>query len=60
MSTQETPIVLFLKKVMRRRQRLPSQLAADLGLATPPLAAGFLVMIFPAQGLARGWQNISN
>jgi transcriptional regulator with XRE-family HTH domain len=31
--TQEVPIVAFLKEVMRRRKRLPSQLAADLGIS---------------------------
>ncbi len=30
MSTKDVPIVSFLKEVMRRRRRLPSQLAADL------------------------------
>ena len=33
MRTQDSPIVLFLKDVMRRRKRLPSQLAADLGVS---------------------------
>ena len=33
MSTEEVSIVLFLKEVMRRRKRLPSQLAADLGVS---------------------------
>ena len=33
MSTQEVPIASFLKEVMRRRKRLPSQLAADLGIS---------------------------
>ncbi len=33
MSTEEAPIVSFLKEVMRRRKRLPSQLAADLGVS---------------------------
>jgi transcriptional regulator with XRE-family HTH domain len=33
MSTEEVPIVSFLKEVMRRRKRLPSQLAADLGIS---------------------------
>ncbi|MFC1983508.1 helix-turn-helix domain-containing protein [Chloroflexota bacterium] len=33
MSTQEVPIVSFLKEVMRRRKRLPSRLAADLGVS---------------------------
>ncbi len=33
MSTQEVPIVSFLKELMRRRKRLPSQLAADLGVS---------------------------
>jgi len=33
MSTQEAPIVSFLKKIMQRRKRLPSQLAADLGFS---------------------------
>ncbi len=32
-STQDVPIVSFLKEVMRRRKRLPSQLAADLGVS---------------------------
>jgi len=33
MSTEEIPMVSFLKEVMRRRKRLPSQLAADLGVS---------------------------
>jgi len=33
MSTQEAPIVSFLKEIMRRRKRLPSQLASDLGVS---------------------------
>ena len=33
MSTQEVPLVSFLKELMRRRRRLPSQLAADLGVS---------------------------
>ena len=33
MSAEEVPIVSFLKEVMRRRKRLPSQLAADLGMS---------------------------
>jgi len=33
MSTKEVPIVSFLKELMRRRKRLPSQLAADLGVS---------------------------
>ena len=33
MSTQEVPIVAFLRELMRRRKRLPSQLAADLGVS---------------------------
>ena len=33
MSTQEVPIDSFLKELMRRRRRLPSQLAADLGVS---------------------------
>jgi len=32
-STEEVPIVTFLKEVMRRRKRLPSQLAIDLGVS---------------------------
>ena len=33
MSTEEVPIVSFLKEIMRLRRRLPSQLAADLGIS---------------------------
>ena len=33
MSTEEAPLVSFLKELMRRRKRLPSQLAADLGIS---------------------------
>ena len=33
MSTEEVPLVSFLKEVMRRRRRKPSQLAADLGIS---------------------------
>ena len=32
-STQQFPIVSFLREVMRRRHRLPSPLAADLGVS---------------------------
>ena len=33
MSTENVLIVSFLEEVMRRRKRLPSQLAADLGVS---------------------------
>ena len=33
MNTKEVPLVSFLKEVMRRRKRLPSQLASDLGIS---------------------------
>ena len=33
MSTEDVPLVSFLKEVMRRRKRKPSQLAADLGIS---------------------------
>jgi transcriptional regulator with XRE-family HTH domain len=33
MGTEDAPIVSFLKEVMRRRKRLPSQLATDLGIS---------------------------
>jgi len=33
MGTEEAPLASFLKDVMRRRKRLPSQLAADLGVS---------------------------
>ena len=33
MSAEAVPIVSFLKELMRRRKRLPSQLAADLGVS---------------------------
>jgi transcriptional regulator with XRE-family HTH domain len=33
MSTEEVPLISFLKELMRRRKRLPSQLAADLGVS---------------------------
>ncbi len=33
MSTQEAPIASFLRELMRRRKRLPSQLAANLGIS---------------------------
>jgi transcriptional regulator with XRE-family HTH domain len=32
-NTEEVPLVSFLKEVMRRRKRLPSQLASDLGIS---------------------------
>jgi len=32
MGTEKAPFVSFLKEVMRRRKKLPSQLAADLGM----------------------------
>jgi len=33
MSTKDVPIASFLKEIMRRRKRLPSQLAADLSVS---------------------------
>ncbi len=33
MSTEAVPLVSFLEELMRRRKRLPSQLAADLGIS---------------------------
>ena len=33
MSKEEVPLVSFLRELMRRRKRLPSQLAADLGVS---------------------------
>jgi transcriptional regulator with XRE-family HTH domain len=33
MSTKDFPLAQFLKELMRRRQRKPSQLAADLGIS---------------------------
>ena len=33
MSGKENPVVSFLKELMRRRKRLPSQMAADLGIS---------------------------
>lgn len=33
MGTEEAPRVSFLKEIMRRRKRLPSQLATDLGVS---------------------------
>ena len=33
MSPEDAPIASFLKEVMRRRKRLPSQLAANLGIS---------------------------
>jgi len=33
MSTQEVPVAAFLKELMRRKKRLPSQMAADLGIS---------------------------
>ena len=33
MRTKEVPIASLLKAIMRRRKRLPSQLAADLGIS---------------------------
>ena len=33
MSTKDVPLIHFLKEVMRRRKRKPSQLAADLGVS---------------------------
>jgi len=33
MSTEKVPVASFLKELMRRRKRLPSQLAAELGVS---------------------------
>ena len=33
MGAKEVPLVSFLKELMQRRKRLPSQLAADLGVS---------------------------
>ena len=34
-NTNESPIILFLKGLMTRRRRLPSQLAIDVGVSHP-------------------------
>ena len=41
MRTEEAPLVSFLKEVMRRRKRLPSQLAADLGISHSTVSRWF-------------------
>ncbi len=33
MNTSEVPLVSFLKEVMQRKKRLPSQMASDLGVS---------------------------
>ncbi len=33
MGTKDVPLISFLKEVMRRRKRLPSNMAADLGIS---------------------------
>ncbi len=33
MGTEDVPMALFLDRLMRRRKKLPSQLAADLGVS---------------------------
>ncbi len=33
MGTEQAPLISFLEEVMRRRKRLPSQLASDLGFS---------------------------
>ena len=33
MSTQDSPVSAFLKELMRRHNRLPSQMAGDLGIS---------------------------
>jgi len=33
MSTQKASVISFLKQLMRRRNKLPSQIAADLGIS---------------------------
>jgi len=46
MATKNVPIASFLKEVMRRRKRLPSQLAVDLGVSHATVSrwlSGFLV-----------------
>ncbi len=35
MNTQQTPIVAFLRRLMKRRRRLPSQLAKEIGVSHP-------------------------
>lgn len=34
-NTEESPIIVFLKELMRRRRCLPSQLAKDIGVSHP-------------------------
>ena len=41
MSTEEVSLVSFLTEVMRRRRRLPSQLAADLGVSHATVSRWF-------------------
>jgi len=37
MKTNKTTIIPFLKKLMARRRRLPSQLASDIGVSHPTI-----------------------
>jgi len=59
MSTQEVPIASFLKELVRRRKRLPNQLAADLGISHATVSRWLSERIFPASSLAGGWLNIA-
>jgi transcriptional regulator with XRE-family HTH domain len=41
MSTEQVPLVAFLRELMRRRKCLPSQLAADLGVSHATVSRWF-------------------
>lgn len=47
MSKEEVPLISFLKEVMRRRKRKPSQLAADLGISHATVSRWLSVMDVP-------------
>jgi len=51
-------MVLFLKDIMRRRKRLPSQLAADLGTSHATVNRWLSGEEFPIPAPAGDWLNI--
>ena len=53
MSTKNAPLISFLKELMRRRKRLPSQMAADLGVSHATVSRWLSGKDIPGTGSCR-------
>jgi len=59
MGKNEVPLISFLKELMRRRKRLPSQLASDLGISHATVSRWLAGTDTPSTGSCRGLAEYS-